>query len=138
GVCTLLLDQRALDAGALAAMWAEVREAAGRVAAEEGTTVSWEPLFQIEPIPFHPTLIGFAEQSIREVAGAVHALPSGPLHDAAVMARLVPTTMMFCSSLNGISHSALEDTPEEHLALAVRAFNDLADRTMAWVAAGQP
>lgn len=138
GTCTLLIDQRALDADALAAMCAEVKEAAGRIAAEEGTTVRWEPLFQIEPIPFHPTLIGFAEQSIREVAGTVHALPSGPLHDAAVMARIVPTTMMFCSSLNGISHSALEDTPEEHLALAVRAFNDLADRTVAWVAAGQP
>ncbi|MGH2343586.1 MAG: Zn-dependent hydrolase [Chloroflexota bacterium] len=137
GTCTLLLDQRALDADALAAMWAAVQAAAGRIAAEEGTTVGWEPLFQIEPIPFNPTLIGFAEQAIREVAGTAHALPSGPLHDAAVMARIVPTTMMFCSSINGISHSALEDTPEEHLMLAVRAFNGLADRTIAWVAAGQ-
>jgi N-carbamoyl-L-amino-acid hydrolase len=135
GVCTLLVDQRALDAGSLAAMWAEVREAAGRIAAEEGTTVSWEPLFQIEPIPFHPTLIGFAEEAIREVAGTVHSLPSGPLHDAANLARLCPTTMMFCSSINGISHSPLEDTPEEHLVLAVEAFSRLAHKTIAWVAA---
>ncbi len=137
GVCTLLIDQRALEAQSLAAIWSEVQEAAVRIAAEEGTTVSWEPLFQIEPIPFNRTLIGFAEQSILEVTDTVHALPSGPLHDAAVMARLFPTTMMFCSSSPGISHSPLEDTPAAHLALAVRAFNGLADRTIAWVAAGQ-
>ncbi len=136
GVCTLLIDMRALDAEVLAAMWSEVQAAAKRIAAEEGTTVSWEPLFQIEPIPFNRTLIGFAEQAILEVADTAHGLPSGPLHDAAVMARLCPTTMLFCSSSPGISHSPLEDTPLAHLALAVRAFNGLADKTIAWVAAG--
>jgi len=136
GACTVSLDQRALDADVLAAMLAEARDSAERIAAEEGTTVAWEPLFQIAPIPFHPTLVGFAEEACREVAGAAFRLPSGPLHDAAEMARRAPTAMMFVTSLDGISHSPAEDTPLDHLELAVRAFAALTARTVAWVASG--
>lgn len=136
GACTVSLDQRALDADVLAAMLAEARDSAERIAAEEGTTVAWEPLFQIAPIPFHPTLVGFAEEAGRAVAGAALRLPSGPLHDAAEMARLAPTAMMFVTSLDGISHSPAEDTPLDHLELAVRAFAALTARTVAWVASG--
>jgi len=133
GESVVSIDQRALDAGALAAMYAEAREASERIAGEEGTTVGWEPLFQIEPRPFHPALIGFAEDACREVAGEHLSLPSGPLHDAAEMARLLPTVMLFVSSTNGISHNAVEDTPVAHLELGVRAFSLLADKTIAWV-----
>ena len=84
--------------------------------------VSWERLWHIPPAPFHPDLIGFADEAIRETCGTSHRLPSGPLHDAAEMAMAgVPTVMMFVQSLNGISHNKIEDTPSEHLELAVRA-----------------
>jgi N-carbamoyl-L-amino-acid hydrolase len=43
--------------------------------------------------------------------------------------------MMFVQSLHGISHNKIEDTKEEHLQLAVTAFNNLADRAISWVAA---
>jgi N-carbamoyl-L-amino-acid hydrolase len=69
------------------------------------------------------------------VAGVVHALPSGALHDAAEMARRLPTVMLFASSLDGVSHSPLEDTPVEHLEMAVEVLARLTARTMAWVAA---
>jgi allantoate deiminase len=135
GVCEVSLDQRAIDDGTLASMLAEARDAAERIAREDGTTVTWEQIWRIEAIPFHPTLIEFARESCKEVAGTVHSLPSGPLHDAAEMARLLPTTMMFVSSINGISHSPLEDTPEEHLKLAVDAYSRLAAKTIDWVRA---
>ena len=38
------------------------------------------------------------------------------------MARHVPTVMLFSSSTNGISHAKEEDTPIEHLELAIRAY----------------
>ena len=38
------------------------------------------------------------------------------------MARHVPTVMIFSSSTNGISHAKEEDTPIEHLELAIRAY----------------
>ena len=63
-----------------------------------------------------------------------HRLPSGPLHDAAEVARAgVPTVMMFVQSLHGISHNKIEDTKEEHLEMAVTAFDKLADKTIAWI-----
>jgi len=42
--------------------------------------------------------------------------------------------MMFVQSLHGISHNRIEDTQEEHLELAVRAFDRLASKAMDWIA----
>jgi N-carbamoyl-L-amino-acid hydrolase len=122
GETALLLDQRHLDAGVLAALLAESHELAGEAAAAESCTVEWESLWNIPPIPFDESLIAAARGACRAVSGTDHALPSGPLHDAAEMARHVPTVMLFSSSTNGISHAKEEDTPIEHLELAIRAY----------------
>ena len=132
-----LLDQRHLDAAKLAAMLADAQAASERFASEESIEVEWERIWSIEPILFDDTLLAFCEEAISEVAGTAHRLPSGPLHDAAEVSRAgVPTVMMFVQSLRGLSHTKLEDTKEEHLELAVAAFDRLASKTIAWVAAG--
>jgi N-carbamoyl-L-amino-acid hydrolase len=130
-----LLDMRHLDADKLASMWEQVREASERFAEEENIEVEFERIWQIEPILFDETLIGFADEAIREVAGTSHKLPSGPLHDAAEVSRAgVPTVMLFVQSLRGLSHTKLEDTKPEHLELAVQALDRLATKTLAWAA----
>src|SRR5512133_51697 len=102
-----------------------------RIAQEEDLEVEWERIWQIEPILFDDELIGLADESIREVAGTSHRLPSGPLHDAAEVSRAgVPTVMLFVQSLRGLSHTKLEDTKEEHLELAVRALDRLVTKTI--------
>jgi N-carbamoyl-L-amino-acid hydrolase len=132
--CRITLDQRHLDAPALARMLNEAREASERFAKEGNVTVSWERLWQIEPVLFHPELIQMCADAINETCGKVHRLPSGPLHDAAEVARAgVPTVMMFVQSLHGISHNKIEDTKEEHLEMCVRAFDKLAEKAMGWV-----
>jgi len=129
-----LLDQRHLDADTLATMLREAKEAAERFAAEENIEVEWERIWSIEPILFDETLIGFADEAVREVSGSSHQLPSGPLHDAAEVARAgIPTVMLFVQSLRGLSHTKLEDTKEEHLELSVQALDRLTDRTIAWI-----
>jgi N-carbamoyl-L-amino-acid hydrolase len=136
--CRITLDQRHLDPGALARMLLEAREAAGRFAAEGNVSVSWDRIWQIEPIPFDDTLVGLCEEAIRETCGRAHRLPSGPLHDAAEVSRAgVPTAMMFVQSLGGISHNKIEDTREEHLELCVRAFDRLASKAMARLVGGR-
>jgi allantoate deiminase len=132
GTCEVSLDQRALDGDVLAEMLAAAREASERVADEEGCTVEWEQVWEIEPIPFHPELIDLADAAIAEVAGESRRLPSGPLHDAAEMARRIPTVMLFVKSLGGVSHTKEEDTPDADLELSVRALHDLTRRTLAW------
>ena len=130
-----LLDMRHLDADKLASMWEQVRDACDRIAKEEDLEVEHERIWEIQPILFDETLIGFADEAIEEVAGSSHKLPSGPLHDAAEVARAgVPTVMLFVQSLRGLSHTKLEDTKPEHLELSVQALDRLATKTLAWVA----
>jgi allantoate deiminase len=136
GWCEMSLDQRALDPDVLADMLRTAKDASEKIAQEEGVTVEWERLWQIEPIPFNEDLIEMAEEAVNEVVGRSHRLPSGPLHDAAEMARLMPTVMLFVKSLRGLSHTKEEDTPEEDLELSVQALHRLAVRTIDWVANG--
>jgi N-carbamoyl-L-amino-acid hydrolase len=132
-----LLDQRHLDAGKLAAMLDDAKRASERFAEEEDIEVEWERIWNIEPILFDAALLELADEAIKEVAGTSHRLPSGPLHDAAEVARAgIPTVMVFVQSLRGLSHTKLEDTKEEHLELAVQVLDSLAAKTIDRVAAG--
>jgi hydantoinase/carbamoylase family amidase len=129
--CTVLLDQRHLEGRKLAAMLDEAREASDRAAQEEDLDVEWERVWRIDPILFDEELIGLADEAVTEVAGQSHRLPSGPLHDAAEVARAgVPTVMLFVQSLLGLSHTKLEDTKPEHLELSVQALDRLAAKTI--------
>jgi N-carbamoyl-L-amino-acid hydrolase len=132
-----LLDQRHLDAGRLASMLEEAKSTSERFAGEEDIEVDWNRIWNIEPILFDEGLIELADESINEVAGTSHRLPSGPLHDAAEVARAgIPTVMLFVQSLRGLSHTKLEDTKDEHLELSVQALDRLADKTIERVGAG--
>jgi beta-ureidopropionase / N-carbamoyl-L-amino-acid hydrolase len=131
-----LLDQRHLDAAELERLRELAGDASERFAEEEDVEVSWERIWNIEPILFDDALIELADEAIREVAGTSHRLPSGPLHDAAEVARAgVPTVMLFVQSLRGLSHTKLEDTKPEHLELSVQALDRLASKAIDRLAA---
>jgi len=132
--CRITLDQRHLDAEALARMLRGAKEASERFAEEGNVTVAWERIWHIEPIPFHAGLIALCDEAISETGAVPHRMPSGPLHDTSEVARTgIPSVMMFVQSLHGISHNKLEDTKEEHLELAVTAFDKLADKAIRWI-----
>ena len=134
--CRITLDQRHLDADGARANVAgsqgserticEGRKREGRV----GTPLADRAVL------FNDELIEFATKPFAKPCGKPHRLPSGPLHDAAEVARAgVPTVMMFVQSLHGISHNKIEDTKEEHLEMCVTAFDRLAQKAMSWIAA---
>ncbi len=126
-----LLDQRHLKAESLARLLALAKESSERFAAEEDVGVAWQRIWSIEPILFDEQLIELADASIREVSGSSHRLPSGPLHDAAEVARAgVPTVMLFVQSLRGLSHTKLEDTKKEHLEMSVQALDRLTAKAL--------
>ena len=129
--CRISLDQRHLDPDALAKMLEEAKRSSERFAKEGDVSVSWERLMRIEPIPFDRELVALCEEAIRETCDTAHRMPSGPLHDAAEVARAgIPTVMMFVQSLYGISHNKIEDTKEEHIEAAVIAFDKLAEKSI--------
>ena len=117
-------------------MYRTAREKSRQFAEEEGCTVEWSRIWNIAPEPFDPELIALCEEAVKEIGGQAHRMPSGPLHDAAEVSRSgIPTVMMFVQSLKGISHNKIEDTREDHLRLAIAAFDRLASKTIAWIAA---
>lgn len=134
GECDITLDQRHLNASKLKRMLNDAIKASKRFAKEEKCEVQWSTIWRIEPIPFHKDLVKLCYEACVEIAGKAHKLPSGPLHDAAEVARAgVPTVMMFVQSLRGISHNPIEDTKIEHIEMSVRALDRLADKAIAWI-----
>jgi hydantoinase/carbamoylase family amidase len=130
GVAELLADLRNPDAEALARMLDGARKAVADAASGRGCEVSSELVWRIEPIPFYPRLVDAARESCREVTGSDRVLASGALHDAAEMARVLPAAMIFCPSIDGISHAPEEDTAEDDLAAGIEAYDALARRAM--------
>lgn len=131
GATEISIDMRALDAGVLARMYAEAREASERAAETHHVEVKWTRIWEIPPRLFDETLLGFVRASVREVTGRAPELPSGPLHDAAEMVPLVPTAMIFALSSPGVSHTKIEDTPEPALDASIQAFLRTVDKTLA-------
>ena len=138
GRTEMLLDQRHLDPDELAAMLSEAREACERAAADHGCEVELKHIWSIPPIPFDDRLIGFAREAVQAAGGKDTAIPSGPLHDAAEMARLIPTVMLFSSSSPPVSHTKEEDTPEADLRVAIDAYGRTVEATLAQRRRGRP
>ena len=132
GQTEMQLDQRHLDAGALAAMLAEA-EASCRSAAEGfGCELAVRRVFHAAPTVFDPDLVAMARAAISDAGGGDgDPIPSGPLHDATEIGRLVPTAMIFVQSDPPISHAAIEDSPEPALAVAIEAYGRTVEQVLA-------
>ncbi|MEO8552084.1 MAG: M20/M25/M40 family metallo-hydrolase, partial [Kofleriaceae bacterium] len=122
GSTEISIDLRALDGKVLKKMLADAKVVAAKAAKKHLARVSWSPLLHIAPRPFDPTLMSFVRDAVQEVTGTAPELPSGPLHDAAEMAAVVPTAMVFAMSSPGVSHTRIEDTPRPALDKSIRAF----------------
>jgi len=132
GETEMQLDQRHLDAGALAAMLGEA-EASCRGAAEAfGCEVEIRTVFRATPTPFDSELVAIARAAVGEAGGGDGApIPSGPLHDATEIGRIVPTAMIFAQSDPPVSHAAIEDSPEGALAVAIDAYGRTVEQVLA-------
>jgi N-carbamoyl-L-amino-acid hydrolase len=132
GRTEMQLDQRHLDPSELAAMFAEAQEACRSAAEEFGSTVEERDVFRATPTPFDPTLVELARTSVNEAGGGLgEAIPSGPLHDATEIGRVVPTAMIFAQSDPPISHASIEDSPERALHVAIDAYGRTVDQVLA-------
>jgi N-carbamoyl-L-amino-acid hydrolase len=130
------VDMRDLSRDTLDELVAGLEAIVDEVAAEERVDAEVEMLWSIDPIAFHPELVEFAADVVERRSGLRHVMPSGPMHDSAEMSIAgVPTVMMFVPSLNGLSHTHIEDTDEADIEIGVAAFDDLVRRMLPWAAA---
>ena len=131
GRTEMQLDQRHLDPDALAKMLSDAVGSCRAAADAFGCTIEVNRVFSATPTPFHPDLVEIASAAVRDAAGGDgEPIPSGPLHDATEVGRLVPTAMIFAQSDPPISHAAIEDSPQAALEVAIDAYGRTVGRVI--------
>ena len=122
GVCTFTLDLRSPTAEGLEDLDAAVAELIARTATAEGLHATVEETYRIAPAPMDPDLVAAIEHCAQLEEATSVRMPSGAGHDAMVLARHVPTAMLFVPSRAGISHSPAEYTTPEHCDLGAQVL----------------
>jgi hydantoinase/carbamoylase family amidase len=134
GRTEMQLDQRHLDADALAAMLDDAKAICQSAADEFGCTMGIRKVFGATPTVFHPALVEIARAAVEEAGGGDgEPIPSGPLHDATEIGRIVPTAMIFAQSDPPISHASIEDSTQAALDVAIVAYGRTVERALAAV-----
>jgi N-carbamoyl-L-amino-acid hydrolase len=111
------------DVDRLDRMEAIIRETAQEVATTQGMALSYGSLLGLDPVQMDSGLRGALERGAEDVAGGKwRQMPSGALHDATNVSRLMPVAMLFVPSIGGISHAFEEDTDEDDLVAGVRVL----------------
>jgi beta-ureidopropionase / N-carbamoyl-L-amino-acid hydrolase len=107
----------------LADMEEAIRETVAEVAAARGLKAEVRPVWSRTPTAMDARLVAaLGEAAEAEAPGRWRRMPSGALHDAMNVARLMPAGMLFVPSLCGISHAFDEDTREEDLVTGLRVL----------------
>lgn len=106
----MTLDLRNTDEILLREAEATVAEACEILAAAEGVTIERRTLARFEPVEFDPAMIDLVEQTAQRLGHSTRRMPSGAGHDAQMLARRCPTSMIFVPSVNGLSHNIAEFT----------------------------
>jgi N-carbamoyl-L-amino-acid hydrolase len=105
-----------------------VREAGRR----ERCQFTLEPVFQTLPAPCDPAMRQALSDAAEQLApGVWREMPSGAGHDAQIVARKIPASMLFVPSIGGVSHHWAENTKDEDLALGVEVLHGAAQRYLA-------
>ncbi len=131
GRTEMQLDQRHLDPEALAAMFADAVASCRSAAEAFNCTFEVRDVFQATPTPFHPELVKIVQEAIAEAGGGEgEPVPSGPLHDATEIGRVIPTAMIFAQSDPPISHAKIEDSSEPALMVAIEAYGRTVARVL--------
>ena len=110
------MQWRDADPDRLARMEQIIDDTANEVASDYGMELSKGALLGLEPVAMDGVLRAALERSAAVTApDRWRTMPSGALHDATNVARLMPVAMLFVPSINGISHSFDEHTNEADL-----------------------
>lgn len=104
------LEIRDLDQAKIRRLAAKVMEEATKIGQENGTTFRFTETYLSTPAMMHANVQRVIESSAKSVGLTTKYLPSGAGHDAQYMAQIMPTGMIFCPSVDGISHSPKEFT----------------------------
>jgi len=111
----LTVDLRNTDEGRLQEAQRQFVTFLDRLAAQEQISIATRSLASFDPVLFPPEMVSLVETTARGLGLSCRRLPSGAGHDAQMMARICPASMIFVPSVGGLSHNVREHTKPEHL-----------------------
>jgi beta-ureidopropionase / N-carbamoyl-L-amino-acid hydrolase len=107
------VDLRHPDESVLDRMEAAYQAALPKIAAELKLEFEEKCIWKSPAVKFAPQLIECVRQGAKQADYTMREMASGAGHDAAYIARVAPTTMIFVPCLGGISHNEAESTTLE-------------------------
>lgn len=120
---------RDVDDDRLARMESLVRDLVAEITGDHGMQAEIVPIKALQPVPMDANLrAALSAAAEAQAPGKWREMPSGALHDASNMARLMPSAMLFVPSIDGISHDFAEDTHEADLITGLRVLADAVSR----------
>lgn len=119
------LEARANDGAALSAFVERARRRCADIAATRGLALDMRSLSRSEPVAMAPALQGLIRDAAGERGYRHRAMFSGAGHDAAYMARLAPTGMIFIPCREGRSHCPEEYASPEQIIAGAQILLDV-------------
>lgn len=122
GKVTLWVDLRGVEQESILAAVNELHDAVADIAEDDSIEVVTDVLTADKPVPLSKELADISEQVCQDLGIAYRRMNSGAGHDAMHLATLLPTTMIFVPSIDGISHNPAEYTRPEDIELGVKVL----------------
>ena len=119
------VDLRNTDEAKLKDAEARVSAHIAEVAGAERVDVDAKVLARFEPVIFDVGLVDRVERHARALSLSTRRMPSGAGHDAQMMQRICPTSMIFVPSVAGLSHNVREHTDAADLAAGAQVLLNL-------------
>ena len=113
---TLTVDLRHTDDEVLHQAETRLGAFVERVARAEGVGVGSRSLARFDSVRFDDEMTSLVGETAERLGYSWRRLPSGAGHDAQMLARVCPTSMIFTPSVGGLSHNLGEFTHDEDVA----------------------
>ncbi len=107
---TLTVDLRNTDETLLQQAEQTLSDFLKTLAVSEGVNITTRRLARFEPVEFDSALTDRIAQHAKNLGLSHRRMTSGAGHDAQMLARICPTSMIFVPSIGGISHNPAEHT----------------------------
>jgi beta-ureidopropionase / N-carbamoyl-L-amino-acid hydrolase len=112
---TITVDLRNTDEGLLKQAEHALATYLKELEQSEGVTITARRLARFEPVSFDTALADRIAHHAQALGLSQQRMTSGAGHDAQMLARICPTSMIFVPSVGGISHNPAEHTEQEDL-----------------------
>jgi N-carbamoyl-L-amino-acid hydrolase len=128
------VDLRHPDEAVLDRMEKEYQTALPKIASELGLELDEKRIWNSPAVKFAAQLIDCVRRGAEQAGYSTREMASGAGHDAAYIARVAPTTMIFVPCLGGLSHNEAESTSFDECAAGSQVLLNAVldyDRTLA-------